>query len=55
LADCILDVPGAPARAEQFLRDHRGSVYSDRLQRTCALAASGDGARPANAAGASER
>jgi hypothetical protein len=29
LADCMLEAPGAPGRAEEFLRDHRGSVYSD--------------------------
>jgi hypothetical protein len=55
LADCMLEAPGAPARAAQFLREHRASVYSARLQSTCALGASDDGVSPANRAEARER
>jgi hypothetical protein len=46
LADCMREAPGASERAERFLHDHRVSVYSDRLQSTCALAAAGDAAHP---------
>jgi hypothetical protein len=55
LADCLLAVPGAPARAQQFLHQHRGSVYSDRLQSTCALAVSDPAQPPAHGTGAGER
>jgi hypothetical protein len=37
LARCMLWPSLARADAERFLREHAGSVYSDRLQRACAL------------------
>jgi hypothetical protein len=55
LADCLLDGPGARARAEQFLRERQGSVYADRLQSTCAFAASDADVRPTNDTGAGQR
>jgi hypothetical protein len=55
LADCLLDGPGARARAERFLRERQGSVYSDRLQSTCAFVASDADVRPTNDTGAGQR
>jgi hypothetical protein len=55
LADCLLDGPGARERAQRFLRERRGSVYSDRLQSTCAFAASDAEMPPTNGAGAGQR
>jgi hypothetical protein len=55
LADCLLDEPGARARAEGFLRERQGSVYADRLQSTCAFAASDADVRPINGTGAGQR
>jgi hypothetical protein len=52
----MLEAADAPARAAQFLHQHRGSVYSDRLQSTCRLAAADHAAAPpANGTGAGER
>jgi hypothetical protein len=55
LADCLLDEPGARARAAGFLRERQGSVYADRLQSTCAFAASDADVRPTNGTGAGQR